>query len=109
MAQKNLYERFKELEDFRRAQGRRHKLEIVLLIITMAVMSNYIGIRATGDFINRNRKDLLDLFRPKANKLPSFQTVSRVLSVLEFDKLKKIFSDWSKDYIEKDDWYSIRK
>ena len=107
MGKKNLFERFKDLKDFRRAEGKMHKLEVVLLIITMAVMSNYIGIRATGDFIKRNRKDLLDLFKPKNDKLPSFQTISRVLSSLDFNDLKTVFSDWSRNYIDKDDWYSM--
>ena len=107
MFSKNLYERFKDLNDFRRGQGKVHKLELVLLIVTMSMMSGYIGIRATGDFIERNRKDLLDLFKPKNDKLPSFQTISRVLQCLNFANLNKIFIDWSKDYIDKDTWYSI--
>lgn len=107
MGNKNLYEKFKELKDFRRGEGKRHKLEVVLLILTMAVMSGYIGIRATGDFIKRNRKDLLDLLKPKNNKLPSFQTISRVLSMLDFNEFNKVFLEWSKNYTDEDDWYSM--
>lgn len=107
MSENNLYERFKKLEDFRRKEGKVHKLEVVLLILTMSIMSGYIGIRATGDFIERNRKDLLELLKPKNNKLPSFQTISRILINLDFNKLNKVFLEWSKDYIEKDNWYSI--
>ncbi len=66
-------------------------------------MSGYFGIRATGDFIEINRRDLLDLFKPKNNKLHSFQTISRVLIGLDFDSLNKAFINCSKDY----DWYSI--
>lgn len=107
MSENNLYERFKKLEDFRRKEGKVHKLEVVLLILTMSIMSGYIGIRATGDFIERNRKDLLELLKPKNNKLPSFQTISRILINLDFNKLNKLFSEWSKDYIEKDNWYAM--
>lgn len=107
MSVKNLYEIFKEVSDFRRKQAKVHKLEVVLLILTMSIMSGYVGIRATGDFIKRNRRDLLDLFKPKNNKLPSFQTISRVLIGLDFDSLNKAFINWSKDYVSKDDWYSI--
>ena len=70
-------------------------------------MCGYTGIRATGDFIKRNRKDLLDLFKPKNDKLPSFQTISRVLSRLDFTKLSKLFMEWSEDYLEKDTWYAL--
>lgn len=107
MSEINLYERFKSLEDFRRGQGRSHKLETVLLIVTMSIMSGYTGIRATGDFIKRNRKDLLDVLKPKNDKLPSFQTISRVLSGVDFIKLSELFMEWSKDYLEEDSWYSL--
>lgn len=107
MSGKNLYERFKSLDDFRRGQARSHKLETVLLIVTMSIMSGYTGIRATGDFIKRNRKELLDVLKPKNDKLPSFQTISRVLSRLDFGKLSKLFMDWSKDYLEEDTWYAL--
>ena len=107
MSEQNLFERFKNLNDFRRGQGKSHKLEIVLLLVTMSIMSGYRGIRATGDFIKRNRKDLLDILKPKNDKLPSFQTISRVLSKLDFSKLSELFMEWSEDYLEKDNWYAI--
>lgn len=107
MSKINLLERYKSLSDFRRGQGKSHKLEIVLLILTMSIMSGYIGIRATGDFINRNRQDLLDLLKPKNDKLPSFQTISRILSKLDFNKLSELFREWAKDYIKEDSWYSL--
>lgn len=107
MSEQNLFERFKNLNDFRRGQGKSHKLEIVLLLVTMSIMSGYRGIRATGDFIKRNRKDLLDILKPKNDKLPSFQTISRVLSKLDFSKLSELFMEWSEDYLEKDSWYAI--
>jgi hypothetical protein len=102
-----IYDFFKGIKDFRRAEGKVHKLEMILLILTMSIMSDYIGIRATGDFIKRNRKELLDLFKPKGNKLPSFQTISRVLSGLDFNELNNVFMSWSKSKIGDNNLYSI--
>ncbi|MCK5510547.1 ISAs1 family transposase [Candidatus Parcubacteria bacterium] len=106
---KDLYEMLGKLPDFRRAQGRMHELRTVLIIIIMAIMSGYHGIRAIGDFIKKNRKDLLELFQPKNDKLPSRQTVGRVLQNTDFNELVKIFHDWAIGYIkiENQEWISI--
>ncbi len=105
----NLYEKLAKLKDFRRAQGRMHELRMVLIIIIMAIMSGYQGVRATGDFVKRNRKDLIKLFKPKDNRLPSHQTMDRVLQNVNFKQLSKIFKEWAIQYIkiEDKDWISI--
>ena len=96
----NLYEKLAKLKDFRRAQGRMHELRMVLIIIIMAIMSDYQGVRATGDFVKRNRKDLIKLFKPKDNRLPSHQTMDRVLQNVNFKQLSKIFKEWAIQYIK---------
>jgi len=105
----NLFNQLKTLEDFRRKQGQLHKLPMVLIIVIMSYMSGYFGQRAVGDFIKRNEKDLLKLFNPKNKRLPSYQTVARILKNIDFEKFSKVFYEWSKNYIkiEKEDWISI--
>lgn len=95
----NLYLEFTKLPDFRRAQGRSHDLAMVMMIITMAVMSGYTGLRAMGDFVKKNRNDLLTLFKPKKDKLPSYHTITRVLANIQFDDLIKVFSTWAGKYV----------
>lgn len=106
---KNLYKLFGEIEDFRRAQGRMHSLPFVLIIITMAIMSGFPGRRAVGDFIKRHSAELIELFKPKNDKLPSFQTVARVISGIKFDDLIKIFYKWTLSYVDikEKEWFSI--
>ena len=94
----NLYHEFSKVQDFRRAQGRSHNLSVVLIIITMSIMSGYIGQRAMGDFVKKNRKDLLKIFNPKKDKLPSYQTMARILENIKFDELIKVFSKWADNY-----------
>lgn len=72
-----------------------HPLWQILLIVIMATMSGYFGERAKGDFIKRNQKELLDIFKPHHGKLPSYQTIDRALDKLDFDELISIFSDWA--------------
>jgi hypothetical protein len=66
------------------------------------------GYRAIGDFIQRNRKDLLSRFKPKKNRLPSFFTVRRILIELDFTKMSKAFRDWASEHvsISKAEWVS---
>lgn len=105
----NLIEKLKELKDFRRGQGRMHELSTVLIIVLMSIMSGYFGVRAKGDFMKRNRKDLIKRLKPKNNKLPSHQTIARVLENIDFDEFTNIFYNWAQDYveIEKGEWLKI--
>ena len=106
----NLYTIFRKITDFRRKQGLIHELAIILIIITMAIMSGYSGIRAIGDFITKHRKELVKIFKPKKGLLPSFQTISRVISNLEFEKLNMAFIEWARRYIDiidEKDYYSV--
>jgi hypothetical protein len=105
----NLLDYFEKVVDPRRAQGQRHELKMILLITTMSIMSGYIGYRAIGDFMRRNRKDLLSTLKPKKGILPSFDVVREVLIALDFKEFSKQFYNWSKQYvaISKNEWVSM--
>ena len=107
--QHNLIDKLIAIKDPRRREGRLHDLVFVLIIVIMATMSGYYGYRAIGDFIKRNRKDLLFIFKPPKDRLPTFDTVRRIMLSIDFDELSQIFYDWSIDYasIKKSDWLSI--
>jgi len=98
-----------KIKDPRRLQGQRHELKVILLLTLMSIMSNYIGYRAIGDFIRRNKKELLTTLKPRNNKLPSFDIIRQVLMKIDFTELSKQFHDWAKQYINisKDEWMSI--
>ena len=106
---KTLQEQLKELEDKRRGQGQRHRIDIVLMITIMATMSGFIGYRAIGDFISKYRKELIEHFQPKKDRLPSFSTVRRVLMKVEEDKFATIFEKWMSNHLKKVDskWISV--
>ena len=105
----NLFHRFAQLEDPRRGQGRTHELSVILIIVTMAIMSGYLSQRAMGDFVSKHRKELIKIFKPKRDRLPSRQTIGRVFQVIDFDKFSIIFYEWSSEYVDikKGDWISI--
>ena len=97
------------LTDKRRGAGRRHSQELILLIVLMALMSRYYGYRSIGDFIARNRTDLLRYLRPPKQRLPSFFTVRGVLMNIDFDEFSQQFYVWASEYIElqSGEWVSI--
>lgn len=96
---KSIVSYFDAIPDSRRGAGQRHNQTFILLIVLMSTMSGYIGYRATGDFIERNKADLLNYFKPKKQRLPSFDTVRRVLQSLDFAALSQQFHQWAKQYI----------
>lgn len=105
----NLLEYLVKIEDPRRLQGQRHELQLILLITIMSIMSNYIGYRAIGDFMKRNKSDLIATLHPKKGKLPSFDVIRKVLMGINFKDISKQFHSWSKQYvnISNNEWVSI--
>jgi len=105
----NLFKLFQQLEDHRRSQGRRHDLEVILTIVVMSIMSGFYQLRAIGDFIKKNRKELLDIFEIDNDRLPSHQTVGRALQNIDFDELSDVFYQWAINYVEigKKDWFNV--
>lgn len=72
-------------------------------------MSGYHSQRAMGDFIRKHWNALNIFFRPKNGRLPSYQTVARVISGIRFEELNKVFYEWAKEYVEidKGDYLSL--
>jgi len=98
-----------EIKDIRRDEGKRHSIEIVLLVVIFATMSGYNGYRAIGDFIKRNKKDLIMYLKPKKNRMFSYSTVRRVMIGIDFNDFTEKFYQWTKDYVEikEGEWISI--
>lgn len=105
----NLLDYLAKIEDPRRLQGQRHDLQLILLITLMSIMSNYIGYRAIGDFMKRNKEDLIAALKPKKGKLPSFDVIRKVLMGIDFKDISNQFHNWSKQYvnISINEWVSI--
>ena len=97
---KSLVEYLKQLPDKRRGAGQRHQLDFGILIIIMSIMSGYVGIRAMGDFAEKNKEQLIKILKPKKPRVPSFSTLRRLMMQLDFSELRHIFYQWSLQYVD---------
>jgi hypothetical protein len=106
---KSIIEYFEKIPDRRRGAGQRHEQTFVLLLVLMSTMSGYLGYRATGDFIKKNKKSLLEHLQPKKNRLPSFDTVRRIIQGIDFSLVSNQFYRWASQYVtlSRDEWVSV--
>jgi hypothetical protein len=79
-----ILEAFADLPDSRNASGKRHQMTLCLALFTLAVTAGNRGFLAIGDWLNSYRQDLLELFQPPKQRLPSYSTIRRVLLNVDY-------------------------
>lgn len=105
-----LIEELKKVKDFRKSQGKRHELWLVLLLIILGIMQGYIGYRAIGDFVKANRQSIVNNFNISPERVPSYSTIRRVMMGVNWTNLIQIFNQWAGQSLEaaqKEDWIAI--
>ena len=66
-----IVEAFQELPDLRRGAGRRHDQALCLALFTLSVSAGCSGFIAISDWLASYQVDLLALFKPAKDRLPS--------------------------------------
>jgi len=84
MSQPAIMEAFKDLPDPRRSAGQRHQQTLCLALFTLAVTAGNHGFLAIGDWIKAYADELLALFQPPKDRLPSYSTIRRVLLNIDY-------------------------
>jgi hypothetical protein len=79
-----ILEVFAELPDVRHASGKRHQMTLCLALFTLAVTAGNRGFLAIGDWLKSYQRELIDLFHPPKQRLPSYSTLRRVLLKLDY-------------------------
>jgi DDE_Tnp_1-associated len=79
-----IMEVFSDLPDARRGAGQRHQQALCLSLFTLAICAGCGGFLAIGDWIDSYRAELVALFQPKKDRLPSYSTIRRVLLELDY-------------------------
>lgn len=91
----NILELIKELKDYRRKQGKRHPLEVVVLIIIMAVMAGVKGERAIARFAENNKKDLIKSLKIERKEVPTRYVIKGIIHNIDFSEIQDIFYQWA--------------
>jgi hypothetical protein len=105
----SLMAKLEQLSDKRRAEGTRHELKIILIVTVMAIMSQIYSLRGIETFVKRHKEDLIKHLKIEKKRLPSYSTIRRVLSIIDFNELSEIFKQWviENDLVNSENWISI--
>lgn len=79
MSQLAIVEAFTALPDARRTAGQRHSQALCLALFTLSVTAGNRGFLAIGDWLKAYQSDLIELFAPPKDRLPSYSTIRRTL------------------------------
>ena len=88
-----LIEKLKKVKDYRKAQGIRHPIWVVLLIVILGLMSRNLGYREIENFAKINQKELSQVLKIQLEKPPSYSTIRRVVEGVDWSNLIEIFNE----------------
>jgi len=102
---------FKEIDDPRRAQGRRHRLSTVLGIATAAVLCGMKSYESIFDWAESLTQKSREHFRCRYHKgryqVPSLSIIRDLLVRVDPHELERAFTAWNKAYAQDDNSLAI--
>lgn len=108
---KSLPNFFKEITDPRRAQGRRHRIDVVLSIAAAAILCGMCGYRAISDWTQALSKNARARFgcryRNKKYIVPSESIIRDVLMRVDPVELDQALQRWNEEYGSTDESLAI--
>lgn len=105
---KSLIDRLDTLPDFRRNEGKRHKISTVIIIAIMSIVSKSYSLRGMAEFAKIHNERLSKILKLK-HGTPAFNVIRNVLQNIDFDKLNIIIQDWliDENLISPNEWFGI--
>ena len=91
----SLIESLKKVNDFRRKQGQKYPLWLILLIVILGLMAGHLEYRALGDFAKSQQILLKKYFHLRSLKTPSYSTIRRTMMGVDWSNLMDVFNQWS--------------
>lgn len=97
-----------QVPDFRKAGGKRHPLQHVLVCMVLSLLSGNSSWRGHEDFARRHHAALQKHLRLEWAHPPSYSTFRRVMEGLDFTALQAAFLPWARQQvpIEDGEWLS---
>ena len=106
----NLITFLKKVKDFRRYQGQRYPLWLILLIVIFGLMTGHLGYRAWGDFAHANLSTIMSYFRIRRHQMHSYSTIRRAMMGVDWSNLIELFNEWAYQLAqarEQGEWLAI--
>ena len=95
-----LVEYLRAIPDFRREEGKRYRLDDLLMMIILGMMSGCYGYRELGTFVAANKAELVAALKLQRNAVPSYVTIRTIMRGLDFAAVLKIFTQWASERLE---------
>jgi hypothetical protein len=104
----NLLDYLAKVPDFRRKQGTRHRIDAVLTIQILALMSGCISVRSIARFAENHQEELTRLLSLK-HGVPSHVTFQEIFSKVDLNALQEQFNAWAGTLFNPDEAASLQK
>ena len=91
-----------DLQDHRRAQGRRYELKHIILFSIMAILSNAKSYRQISSFIITHYKTLKEEFKLEWKKCPAYTTVRNIIQGVDPKEIEACFRAYTQSLINMD-------
>lgn len=109
--QASLYDHFREINDPRRAQGRKHPLPTVLALVAAAVLCGVRGYKGIHLWVDQLGQQALSRFRCRKRngkyEAPSRTVIRNVMIGVDPDQLNHALAGWNKQYSSADESLAI--
>ena len=99
MESKSLMMYLKGLSDPRKAKGKRHEQEVILIIIILGLMVGRKSMREIARFGSQYSEELSKKLPLHRRKSPSLTTLTRTLNKIAQDELCDCFNKWMEQFI----------
>jgi len=99
MESKSLMMYLNGLSDPRKAKGKRHEQEVILIIIILGLMMGRKSMREIARFASQHSEELSKKLPLHRRKVPSLMTLIRTLDKIDQEELCDCFNKWMEQFI----------
>jgi predicted transposase YbfD/YdcC len=94
----NLIYYLEQIEDPRHKRGVRHQQIAILIIMILAILCGYTGLRGQARFAKTHQKALDEFLPLPRGKVPSLWTIRRLIKSIDFKQVCYAFNEWMGQY-----------
>lgn len=95
----NLIYYLEQIDDPRKKRGIRHPQIAILIIMILAILCGYTGLRAQARFAKAHQKTLGEFLPLPRGKAPSYWTIRELVKSIDFKQVCQAFNDWMGQYL----------